>query len=32
MRLVVKLFWDFVFNSMNRNAILSNIINTSPDY
>ena len=27
-----KLSWDFVFISMNGNAILSNIINMSPDY
>ena len=32
MRIVVKLPWDFVFISMNRNAILSNITNMSPDY
>ena len=32
MRIVVKLFWDFVFISMNGNAILSNITNMSPDY
>ncbi len=32
MRIVVKLFWDFVFISMNGNGILSNITNMSPDY
>lgn len=32
MRIVVKLSWDFVFISMNGNAILSNIGNMSPDY
>lgn len=32
MRNVVKLSWDFVFISMNGNAILSNIVNMSPDY
>lgn len=32
MRIVVKLFWDFVFISMDGNAILSNIVNMSPDY
>lgn len=32
MRIVVKLFWDFVFISMNGNAILSNIVNMSLDY
>ena len=30
--IVVKLSWDFVFISMNGNAILSNITNMSPDY
>ena len=30
--IVVKLFWDFVFISMNGNATLSKISNTSPDY
>lgn len=32
MRIVVKLSWNFVFISMNGNAILSNIVNMSPDY
>lgn len=32
MRIVVKLFWDFVFISMNGNAISSKIVNMSPDY
>lgn len=32
MRIVIKLSWDFVFISMNGNAILSNIVNMSPDY
>lgn len=32
MRNVVKLSWDFVFISINGNAILSNIVNMSPDY
>lgn len=30
--IVVKLSWDFVFILMNGNAILSNIVNMSPDY
>lgn len=32
MRIVVKLIWGFVFISMNGNAILSNIVNMSPNY
>lgn len=30
--IVVVLTWNFVFISMNGNAILSKIANTSPDY